>query len=95
MFFSFCRIDNKRIDSIVHSPHVMFGINLVWDFYIILLPTHFHEICSSRKLYFLFKIIVGQFEFEELDGRQKESVPITDAGHLSTRMNNIFTITSP
>ena len=32
------------------------------------------------------KIIVGQLEFEELDGRQKENVPITDAGHLSTRM---------
>ena len=82
-----CRVEEKNR---FNSPHVVFGINLVWDLYII-----FHEICSSRKLYFLFKIIVGQFEFEELDGRQKESVPITDAGHLSTRMNNIFTITSP
>ena len=35
------------------------------------------------KLYFLLQLIVGQFEFEDLDGRQKESVPITDAGHLS------------
>ena len=38
--------------------------------------------------------IAGQFEFEEFDGRQKESVPITDAGNLS-QDENIVTITSP
>ena len=38
--------------------------------------------------------IAGQFQFEEFDGRQKESVPITDAGNLS-QDENIVTITSP
>ena len=45
-----------------------------------------HSVLHEDRTFRTVKIIVGQLEFEELDGRQKENVPITDAGHLSTRM---------
>ena len=47
-----------------------------------------------QNVCYLVITIAGQFEFEEFDGRQKESVPITDAGNLS-QDENIVTITSP
>ena len=75
--------ENWRKKNWFNVPHSNLD---VYDTFDLNIPFCSRKLFSSWKLYFSVKIILGEFEFEELDGRQKESVPITDAGHLSTRM---------